>query len=394
VITNLKVRNSSGIIGYDQSAPAYAYVQIYNNQGGGVSFGDVSTYTYGPLYGEGAAANENATWETAYKQNLGFDIGIINKLNITIDLFKEKREGVLMSVATPGWFGISEPTGNVGKTKNHGYEIELLWNDKIGKSVNYWLKANYSFSENRVVYRNDPKNQSDYLKYAGKPINVNNKLIVAGYYNSLDDIYNGATANNPTNQGILVPGDFMYVDYNADGKIQDTEDKIPTEDLSYPLSTYGFSGGLNYKGFELNVVFYGVGQTSQEVDGNILWDLNNGNAGIYSATLDVNQTWTAANASTATKPVLHADYRSYSMRDGTTYSFQDATYLRLKNCELNYTIKTRVLQNLGLTKFQIYANGNNLLTFTKYNKNIDPEQDGTGVYPIIKSYTAGFRLSF
>jgi len=394
VITNLKIRNSSGVQGYDQSAPAYTYVQIYNNKSGGVSFGDISKYTYGPLYGEGAAANENATWETSYKQNLGFDIGIVNKLNITIDLFKERREGILMTVATPGWFGIGEPTGNIGKSKNHGYEMELTWNDKIGKSINYWLKANYTFSENRIVYRNDPKNQSDYLKYAGKPINVQNKLIVTGYYNSLDDIYNGATANNPANQGKLVPGDLMYVDYNADGKIQDTEDMVPMNNLIYPLSTYGFSGGLNYKGFELNVVFYGVGRTSQEVDGNILWDLNDGNAGIYSSTPDVNQTWTVSNASSATKPVLHSDYRSYSMRNGTTYSYQDATYLRLRNCEINYTFKNRILQNLGLSKFQIYANGSNLITFTKYNKNIDPEQNGTGVYPIVKTYTTGLRLSF
>ena len=394
VITNLKVRNSSGIIGYDRSAPAFAYIQIYNNSGGGVSFGDNSRYTYGPLYSEGAAANENATWETAYKQNLGFDIGIINRLNIIIDLFKERREGILMTVATPGWFGVSEPTGNIGKAKNHGYEIELSWNDKIGKLINYWLKANYTFSENRVVYHNDPNYMADYLKYAGKPIGIQNKLIVSGFYNSLDDIYNGATANNISNQGKLVPGDFMYVDYNADGKIQDTEDQVPMKILAYPLSTYGFSGGLSYKGLELTLVFYGVGQTSQEVNKNILWDLNDGNSGIYSATPDVNQTWIAANASTATKPVLHSDNRGYSMRSGTTYSFQDASYLRLKNCEINYSIPNRFLKSLGVSKLQVYANGNNLLTFTGYNKNLDPEQNGTGVYPIVKSYTAGFRLSF
>lgn len=394
VLTNLKIRNSSGVIGYDQSAPAYTYIQIYGNKGGGVNFGDISRYPYGPLYGEGAAANENATWETAYKQNLGFDIGIVNKLNITLDLFKEKREGILMSVATPGWFGIAEPTGNIGETKNHGYEIDLGWNDKIGKSLNYWLKANYTFSENRIVYRNDPNNRADYQKYAGKPINVQNKLISVGFYNSLDDIFNGPTANNIATQGRLVPGDLLYVDYNADGKIQDTEDLIPVNNLTYPLSTYGFSGGIGYKGFELTVVFYGVSHTSQQVDNNVLWDLTQGNNGTYSSTPEVNQTWTPENYLTATKPVLHSDYRSYSMRSGTTYSYQDATYLRLKNCELNYTIKNRVLDNLGLTKFQIYANGNNLITFTKYNKNIDPEQSGTGVYPIVKSYTAGLRLSF
>lgn len=394
VINNLKVRYSSGIIGYDQSAPAFTYIQIYNNNGGGVSFGDVSKYTYGPLYSEGAPANPNATWETSYKQNLGFEIGLMNKLNFTLDLFNESRKGILMSVATPGWSGIAEPTGNVGEAKNHGFEMEMAWNDKIGKSVNYWLKANYTFSENRVVYRNDPNNLPDYLKSAGKPIGVTKNLIVAGFYNSLDDIYNGPTANNVATQAILVPGDFMYVDYNADGKIQDAEDMVPVAGVSDPLSTYGFSGGLSYKGFELTLVFYGVGQRWQNFGGNFLWDLTDGNSGNYSATTSVNQTWTPANASTATKPVLHSDFGSYSMRSGTTFSYQDASYIRLKNCEVSYNIQSRILKKFNIKKFQIYANGNNLFTFTNFNKSADPEQDGAGVYPIVKSYTTGLRLSF
>lgn len=394
VLTNLKIRTSSGVIGYDQSAPAYAYIQTYSNDGGGISFGDYTSNTFGPLYSEGAAANLDATWETSHKKNLGFDIGIINKLNITLDLFKESRTGILMTVATPGWFGIAEPTGNLGETKNHGYELEFTWNDKIGKSVNYWLKANYTYNENRVVFRNDPAHRADYLKYAGKPINVQNKLIVAGYYGSLDDIYNGSTANNVATQAQLVPGDFKYVDYNSDGKIQDAEDQVPVKDLTYPMNTFGFSGGINYKGFEFNLVFYGVGRTSQEVDGNVLWDLVQGNNGVYSSNTNVDQTWNTTNAATATKPVLHSTYRSYSMRNGTTYSYEDASFIRLKNAELNYTFKSKVLQNLGLSKCQIYLNGTNLLTFTKYNKNIDPEQNGTGVYPIVKNYTTGIRLSF
>jgi len=394
VINNLKIRFSSGIIGYDESAPAYTYIQMYNNSAGGVKFGDYSVYNYGPLYREGATANPNATWETSYKQNIGIDLGMFNKLNVNLDLFNENREGILMSVATPGWVGVGNPTGNVGRTKNHGFELELSWNDKIGRFVNYWLKANYTFSENRIIYRNDPYLMDDYRKYAGKPISVQNKLVVVGYYNSLDDIYNGPTTNNITTQSQLLSGDFLYVDYNADGKIQDAEDQVPMKELTYPQTTYGFSGGLGYKGFELSVVFYGVGRTFQEVDGGILWDLNDGNTGTFSSTPEVNQTWTPSEAFTATKPVLHSDYRSYSMRGGTTYSYQDASYLRLKNCEFSYAFKGKVLKSLNISKLQLFANGDNLLTFTTYNKNIDPEQDGTGVYPVVKSYSTGIRLTF
>lgn len=394
VLTNFKVRYSKGIIGYDQSAPEYAYIQVYSNIGRGVSFGDYSKYIYGPLYTEGDAANVNATWETAKKQNLGFEIGIINKLNITLDLFNENRDGILMTVATPGWMGIAEPTGNIGKTKNHGFEIEVSWRDKIGKSVNYWLKANYATSENRIVYKNDPYKLDNYLKNEGKPIDVQRNLLVTGYYTSLDDIYNGPTANNVATQNKLIPGDLLYADYNADGKIQDYEDKVPMKELSYPTATYGFSGGLNYKGFGMSFNFYGVTNISKQVDGNLFWDLEDGNAGTFSANTDVIHAWTPDNANNATKPALHSDFRNYSMRNGTTFLFQDASYLRLKNLELNYLIPKKILKNMGISKLQIYANGNNLLTFTKYFKIIDPEQSGAFVYPLIKRYNLGFRISF
>lgn len=394
IISNLKARYSSGVIGYDQSAPAYTYIQVYNNKGGGVSFGDISKYTYGPLYSEGPGANENATWETAHKQNLGFEIGIFNNLDITLDLFKEKREGILMPVATPGWVGIGESTGNIGKTKNQGYEIEVEWQNKIGKHTNYWLKANYTSSENRVVYRNDPNQLPGYQKNAGKPIGVERNLIVAGYYMSLDDIYNGPTANNSSTQNKLVPGDFLYMDYNADGKIQDSEDRAPMADLSYPLSTYGFSAGIRYKEVGVSVDFYGVSNIRKQIDGDVVWDLNNGNSGTYIANPDVINTWNPLNYTSAVKPVLHSDYRSYSMRNGTTYLFQDAAYLRLKNVEVNYAVPGKFLKDLGISKLQVYANANNLLTFTKYNKNLDPEQANAKVYPLIKRYNTGLRLSF
>jgi hypothetical protein len=166
------------------------------------------------------------------------------------------------------------------------------------------------------------------------------------------------------------------------------------KNLSYPLSTYGFSGGLNYKRFGISFNFYGVSQISKQVDGNLYWDLGDGNSGVYTASPDVIYTWTLENADIATKPVLHSDHRGYSMRANTTYLFQDASYLRLKNLELNYHISNKLIKDLGISKLQVYASGNNLITFTNYFKNIDPEQSGAFVYPIIKRYNLGVRLSF
>jgi len=394
MLDNLKIRYSSGKVGYHQSAAAYTYIQLYDNVGGNVSFGEFEKTNYGPLYAEGRAANANATWETGNKQNLGLDLMIFNKLTATVDMYSEKREGIIMKVATPAWFGIKEPDGNIGIAKSRGLEVELGWNDKINKDWSYWVKANYAINENRIVFRDDAANSPEYLKLAGKPIGVINKLQVNGYYQSLDDIYNYASATNLSTQNKLVPGDFMYLDYDADGVIDQTWDKIPMQYNNYPQNTYGGTLGIRYKSFQMNAMFYGVVNVYKDVDGLVLWDLSDGNSGNYFANPDVINRWTPENAENATKPSLHSDYGDYSMSSGTTYSFQDASYFRLKNLELSYDLNGSLLTKVGMKNVQIYANANNLFTITKFNRQMDPEANSSGLYPLVRRYNIGTRISF
>jgi len=393
-LDNLKVRYSSGVVGYDRSASAYTYVQIYNNAGGNVGFGETERTNYGPLYTEGKAANENATWETAYKQNLGIDMMLFNKLTATVDMYSERREGILMTVATPAWFGIKEPDGNVGQTKSRGIELEIGWNDKINKDWSYSAKINYAINENRIIYRNDAANLEEYRKYAGKPIGVVNKLQVNGYYQSLDDIFNYAEANNYSMQSKLIPGDFMYLDYDANGNIDHTNDKIPTLYNNYPQNTYGGTFGIRYKSFQISAMLYGVINVYKDVDAQMLWDLSDGNLGNYFANPDVVSRWTAENAENALKPSLHSDFRDYSLISGTTYSYQNASYMRLKNLELAYDINNSYLSKVGIKNVQLYANANNLFTITKFNKQLDPEGDSSGLYPLVRRYNIGTRITF
>jgi TonB-linked SusC/RagA family outer membrane protein len=394
VLDNLKVRYSSGVVGYDRSASPYTYIQIYNNAGGNVGLGEFERTNYGPLYTEGKAANEFATWETAYKQNLGIDLLLFNKLSATIDMYSEKREGILMTVTTPSWFGIKEPDGNIGKTKSRGLEFEIGWNDKINKNWSYWLKANYSINENRIVFRNDAANLQDYLKNAGKPITVNRKLETSGYYASLDDIFNYAIANNVSTQSKLVAGDLMYIDYNADGNIDHTFDKVPNRYNNYPQNTFGANIGLRYKSFQISAMIYGVINVFKDLDNSILWDLASGNTGNYQANPDVIYRWTAENPSQALKPALHSDHRAYSMVGGTTYAYQDASYLRLKNLEMSYDLKAKVVKKIGLRSVQVYVNTNNLFTITKFNKQLDPEGSSSSLYPLVRRYNIGTRINF
>ena len=243
-LTNLKVRYSYGEVGNDLGAPRFNYIQTFTS-GGNAQFGLDQDYNWGPIYSEGKLADINATWERATKQNIGIEIGLFNKLNLIIDLYDEKRKNILMVRNTvPSWLASSAtlPAVNLGKTKNHGLEIEANWNDRIDK-VNYYLKLNFATSENRIVYRDDPRNLPFYMKQEGKSIGFQSKYLATGNFQSLDDIFN--SAQSAINNGLhdrLVPGDLYSIDFNGDGSI-DLNDQVPIADLDYLLTKASFTIG-------------------------------------------------------------------------------------------------------------------------------------------------------
>lgn len=391
-LTNLKLRYSYGVVGSDKGSARFNYIQTYNLGKDNVNLGTTTSTAYGPLYTEGAAANPDATWETAHKQNFGLDLLLWDKLSFTMDVFREKRTGILMTRQTvPIWFGIKDASANIGETKNQGAEFEIGWKDRIKDKVNYWVKANLALSENRVVFRDDPRNTPDYQKNAGKPIGWESAYLTTGNYQSLDDIYNYATPSSASLQGQLLPGDFMYADYNADGVIN-SNDLVPLDKLDYPLTTYGFSFGGSYKNFDLSVVFYGAANLTRDLPSRILWDFSESTKGTYIATPEVAQRW-SAGAAGLVRPTLHSAVATTNYnQQSSTYTYQDYGYLRLKSVELGYTLPQKIVSLVGLKKMQVYVNGSNLLTLTNLTKKIDPETKSADVYPLIRRYNIGFRI--
>ncbi len=391
VLNNLKVRYSYGVVGNDKGATRFNYIQTFEQQAVNAEFGMYQTSRWGPLYKEGKLADPNATWEESVKQNIGFELGLWGKLNLTVDLFDEKRNNILMSRNTvPSWAdsGIAFPQVNMGKTKNHGFEIDLGWNDRIGK-FDYYAKFNFAASENRIVFIDDPKSQADYLKQAGKSIGYVNKYLATGNFQSLDDIYNSAQSKIANGaQNTLIPGDLYYIDYNGDGMI-DAKDMVPQSNLNYPTTTLGLTLGGSYKGFGFNMLWYSAMDVYKEGLPVYLWDFPNGNIKAQPNTLD---TWSEEGGiqSGAVRPSIHV-IRSYNSV-ASTYTYTNHSYLRLKNLEVNYSFPKRWLKPMHLTKLQVYVNGSNLLTFSKGDSRRDPEHSGQNVYPLVKRYNIGFRL--
>lgn len=388
VLNFLKTRYSYGEVGSDRGAARFSHIQSYT-EGGNISLGSDNRNDYGPIYSEGAIANPLAQWELSKKQNLGVEFELFSHLKGTLDFFNEKRSKILMDrVTTPVWLGNDIKAVNLGRTKNHGYEASLNYTDKIGAAFRYYVNANYSWSENRIEFRDDPRLREEYLRQAGKQIGFSNRIINSGYYQSLDDIYNYASPNFLVPQSSLVPGDMMYVDFNADGVV-DTKDAVALQNTTTPLSTYGLNLGFGYKNWSFNMLLYGVSDVSKTIPALIQYDFAGGQ---LLSQVDVLDRWTPQNPG-ADKPSLHIANTGHNQQS-SSYNFVDGSYMRLKNAEVSYKLKGAYLKKAGLNAFQIYVNGSNLLTFSRLDSRIDPETDGVGVYPIVRRYNLGLRASF
>ena len=389
VLTNAKFRYSWGKVGSDRGASRFQYIQLFNQEGT-INFGKDESTAFGPTYSEGTIAQPNATWETATKQNIGIELGFWNKLNITADLFDEKREGILLSPrTTAAWVGVSIASANLGKTKNHGIDLEVAWHDKIGKDFQYNVNFAFSTSENRVTFRDDPRNFLEHEKDQGKPIGFQTRYIVSGNYQTIDDVFNAAQSSLDAATNII-PGDFSYIDFNADGVIND-RDKIVVEELNYPLTTYSLSFGFNWKGLGFNAMLYAPTGVNKLAFNYFVWDFPNGNLKAQPNTLE---RWTpqTANTSGVMRPSIHINQK-HNNQDNT-FRYTDYSYLRLKNVEISYSLPRQWLQKASISSCTVFASGNNLLTWWKGDDRVDPETGGQDNYPIVRTYTLGLRFSF
>ena len=394
VLTNAKFRYSWGKVGSDAGAKRWNYIQQFTSDGNITLGTDASGQIWGPLYHEGDVANLNSTWEKSTKQNLGIEIGLWNKLDITLDLFDEKRKDILMEPQTTSFItGAKFNALNIGSTKNHGFELELHYNDKIGSDFRYHVGFTLASSENRVVFRDDPVNGPDHLKEAGKPIGHQNRYLAVGNYETIDDVFNNAQTGsiNSVAPGQVVPGDFIYIDFDSNG-ILNGQDKVAVDELNYPLHTYGLNLGFDWKGLSFSAMFYAPTGVYKLVNSVYSASFKSGK---INAQPDVMNAWTpeTANTSGVRAPALHLTNDGAFNGTESTYRYQNFSYLRLKTMELGYNLPKKWLKTVGLKSLQVYVTGNNLLTWWGGDARFDPEGEQVQ-YPILRSFTSGVRVSF
>lgn len=390
-IDYLKIRASYGLVGNDiYSQARFFYLpDAYNPNSGGYNFGTTVSANQ-PGATELRLGNKYVTWEKARKQNYGIDFTLLNsRLSGSFDYFIEKRDDILTSRNTiPGYIAVSMPVVNIGKVENKGFEVVLKWNHKIN-DFRYYLGVNASFARNMVTFKDEIPRNFDWRKETGKPVGQNFGYVFDGFATEADI----ASGKLPDHKLEMKPGNSMYKDISDDGVIDD--DDIKAIGFSkYPELAGGFNLGFEFKNFDFSMMWVGASRVSRYISDELrvpFGDTRNRTVLKYM----VKDRWTPETAETAKIPRLSFTHVMNNYRTDSDLWLRDASYLRLKNVQIGYTLRGNWLQVAGISNLRIFATGENLLLFD-HIKIYDPEQTDGGAfkYPLMMVVNMGLNITF
>lgn len=395
--TSTKVRVSWGKNG-NESIGDFAYT-VLTSGGNNFYFGPEGS---GQTYGSKASglANEDLRWEESTQTDVGLDFAFFNNsLQFSIDYYKKRTTGMLMTMQVPTYVGETKPIGNVGKMDNQGVEMELRWNHNFGDwTVN--LGGNLTYLKNKLIEYGNTEGYANLESNgtAGTITRAENGEVFPFFYgfktggiiqNQAEaDAYNEQYGLQSGNTYYATPGDVIFLDTNGDGTIDENDRTKIGKGL--PDWTYGFNVGASWKGFSLTAYFQGVW-------GNQIYDASlRGDTPAKNMPGWMLNRWTGEGTSNKIPIYRLSDARNWQSSDIYLY---DGAYLRLKNITLSYTLPYYLVHKAGLDNVRVYVNAENLFTATKYH-GFDPEVgSGTnigidyGVYPQARTFAVGFNIS-
>lgn len=398
----LKVRASYGLVGSDNVSSRFPYLAFYGG-GSGYDFGN----NFGTNVGgtsEGNLANANLTWEKARKLNVGIDFTTLNqRLALTIDAFYEYRFDIITDMNSDGIMGYPDIVGkdaalqNLGEVSNRGVDIELSWNDKIGKDFRYYIRPNLTFSRNRLEYKAEVARKNSWRKETGKRL-YENFVYVFDHFVADQEEADRLNEIGYQPWGQLIPGDVVYKDLDRNGVIDD-EDRTAMGNPRSPELMFGIPFGFQYKNFDFSVLLQGATKSSILLNGAAVFDFPQFEQDKIGRVKKMHlDRWTPETAATAKYPALHYGTHDNNKNGNSSLFLYDASYLRLKNVEIGYNVSPKLLRKFHVQQARIYVQGLNLLTFDKLGDvDIDPETksgDGASWYPIQKVFNFGIDITF
>ena len=402
----LKLRGSYGIVGNDNTNGArFLYLpgawQFYkgsmttNPQNRGANFGTSGEWLQAVK--ELTAGNPNVTWETAKKINLGVDVAFLKeRLHAYVDFFWEDRNHILVSNEStlPAVTSLPSSYVNEGRVKNHGYEITLNWEDRIG-DFRYSISPNISYAKNQIIEMLEVEPLYAYLKHTGLPVGQRFGYDLFEFYQpGTEDRYMEKYGVPMPDQNVTLKyGDAVYVDLNGDGVI-DANDQKPLGYTDTPEITYSLNTSLHYKGFDFSMLWTGADHVSRQLNGYFRDQFGSTNTSALTQWVADNS-WTEDNPN-AILPRISFTNRVHNNRDSQAWMI-DSKYVRLKNVEIGYTFNKP--KNMPFFNYiRVYLSGQNLLTFSEFDGN-DPEAPGSGLdygvrYPMTRVVNIGAQLNF
>ncbi|WP_460893467.1 SusC/RagA family TonB-linked outer membrane protein [Rufibacter soli] len=375
----LKLSGSVGQTGWDE--PGYFNYKQYYFDGAAYPFG--TTPSNQTTLAEQQLANPNITWEKAIKYNFGIQSRFLNdQLGINVEYFRNSYSDLLMQRGrNSALIGNSYPNENIGKNRYNGVELQVSWQQTLGKGFNYYISGNASSLQSEVIYQDEVYRQYDWMNRTGQPVGQRFGFIADGFFQSDAEAKNSATITGYAPKA----GDIKYRDLNSDGVI-DQFDQTAIGNTK-PLFYYGVDLGFSFKGFDFSALIQGVQNRDIYLSGSDEWEFQNGGFGqAYQHHLG---RWTPATAATATYPRLSI---GSNVNNQATSSFwvHSGEYVRLKNLEVGYTLPTSVAGKVKLQSIRVFANGLNLLTKTDLDRR-DPEV-APGTYPIQRVMNMGINI--
>jgi TonB-linked SusC/RagA family outer membrane protein len=355
IVSRVKLKGSWGEIG-NQTLPAAnptLNISQLNENFANYALGGNSLSTGAILSQVG---NPNLRWETSEAINYGIELGFFdNALTMNLDIFDIQTKDLVSpdnSLISSTAIDAGAPLVNLGNVSNKGFDFSLGYASDASKDFHWGVQANLSRYKNEVTdlisafqvgrsFRVGSITRTE----VGQPISYFFGRKVTG----LDD-----------------NGRFTYDDLNNDGTINDEDRQFIGS--PHPDFTYGLNLNLAYKNIDVSAFFSGSeGNDGYNYD-RIYSDFPffiNGNRDVRL--LDA---WTPTNTDTNIPALTTAVVNAES--GPNSYFVEDASYLKLKNLQIGYTLGSKLSDKIGVDSFRIYLQGTDLFTWTKYT-GVDPE---------------------
>ncbi len=378
-LSNLKLRLSWGLLGNQETVNADGTVNYYPYQ---TTYGYGYDYSFNNKLQTGISiskrmANSEITWEKTAQWNLGIDAAFFgNKLNFTLDIFRKDTRDILLQLPILGMIGVEPPMQNAGKVRNTGFELQAGYNSRVG-DLAYSVTGNFSYVRNKIVDLSggDTPGQS-----VGDPLWAYYGYVCDGIFRSEQEI-----KEHPSQaMGDPVPGDLKYRNLNGDKTVDSNDRKVLGS--YFPKINYGLNFNVQYKGFDMSGVLQGAAAVKGLPVEEIRYAFYNGGK-LTDKYLD---SWTPENPN-ASMPRL-------SMKDDknriiSSFWVQDASYLKMRNIQLGYTLPAKLIGKYGISRLRIYGSIDNLFTISSFDS-VDPELVTGTYYPLTRNYTFGLNITF